>query len=219
MMQKNSIDFDSITSNAYETLIIQEKLFFPLDVFSIKLNKEVIIVSFDEMANRSNTNYETIKELADGADAFKYNYEDIIFIAYDNKINSYGRIRWSIAHEYGHIVLNHQKQCDQNEVEANFFAANLLLPQCVLKELLLKRGNITKDYLKSKFSISEEAAEKYLSRINGRGFDYLVNEYDDIIINKAKKFLDNEIKNTRRYQLLIEEEMQDKRNSWLYEQR
>ena len=116
-------------------------------------------------------------------------------------------------------MLNHQKQCDQNEVEANFFAANLLLPQCVLKELLLKRGNITKDYLKSKFSISEEAAEKYLSRINGRGFDYLVNEYDDIIINKAKKFLDNEIKNTRRYQLLIEEEMQDKRNSWLYEQR
>ena len=66
MMQKNSIDFDSITSKAYETLIIQEKLFFPLDVFSIKLNKEVIIVSFDEMANRSNTNYETIKELADG---------------------------------------------------------------------------------------------------------------------------------------------------------
>lgn len=217
MMQKSSIDFDNITSKAYETLIIQENLFFPLDVFNIKLNKDIIIISFDEMANRSNTNYETIKALADGAEAFKRDYEEMIFIIYDNKINSNGRKRWSIAHEYGHIVLNHKKQCAQNEVEANFFAANLLLPQCVLKELVLKRGDITKDYLKNKFSISEEAAEKYLSRINGRGFDYFKNEYDDIIINKAKKFLDNEIKNSRRYQQLIDENMQQERNDWLYD--
>lgn len=216
-MQKSSIDFDNITSKAYETLIIQEDLFFPLDIFNIKLNKDIIIISFDEMANRSNTNYETIKELADGADAFKHDYEEITFIIYDNKINSTGRKRWSIAHEYGHIVLNHKKQSAKNEVEANFFAANLLLPQCILKELVLKRGDITKDYLKNKFSISEEAAEKYLSKINGRGFDYFKNEYDDIIINKTKKFLDNEIKNSRRYQMKIEDEMQEERNNWLYE--
>ena len=98
-----------------------------------------------------------------------------------------------------------------------FFAANLLLPECVLKELLQKRGNITKEYLMNKFSISEEAAEKYLSKVNGRGFDYFKNDYDDIIINKARSFLNNEIKNSKRYQMMIEEEMQEKRNNWMYE--
>ena len=216
-MKKSSIDFDNITSKAYETLIIQETLFFPLDIFNIKLNKDIIIISFDEMANRSNTNYETIKELADGADAFKRDYGEMTFIIYDNRIKSNGRKRWSIAHEYGHIVLNHKKQCGQNEVEANFFAANLLLPQCPLKELVSKREDITKDYLQNKFSISEEAAEKYLSRINGRGFDYFKNEYDDIILFKSAEFLQREIKNSRKYQVSIEDEMQEERNNWLYE--
>ena len=100
---------------------------------------------------------------------------------------------------------------------SKFFAANLLLPQCILKELLIKRGDITKDYLKGKFSISEEAAAKYLARINGRGFDYFKNEYDDIILEKSKLFLNNEIKNSKFFQIKLEDEMQEKRNDWMYE--
>ena len=217
MMEKSKIDFKSIISKAYETLILQEKLTFPLDIFSIKLNKNIKIISFEELAIKSNNSYEQIKEMSQGADAYEYEHNGLLLIVYDNRINSIGRIRWSIAHEYGHIVLKHKKQCDKNEVEANFFAANLLLPECILKELLQKRGDITKEYLKDKFSISEESAEKYLSRINGRGFDYFKNEYDDIIINKARIFLNNEIKNSRRYQIMIEDQMQEERNNWMYE--
>jgi hypothetical protein len=216
-MEKNNIDFENIISKAYETLIIQDNLLFPLDVFNIKLNLNMKIISFDELAQISSTSYEQIKELSQNADAFKYEQNGILLIVYDNKIQSLGRKRWSIAHEYGHVVLNHRCQSDQNEIEANFFAANLLLPQCILKELLIKRGDITKDYLKGKFSISEEAATKYLARINGRGFDYFKNEYDDIILEKSKKFLDNEIRNSRLFQLQLEDEMQEKRGNWMYE--
>ncbi len=216
-MKKSNINFENIISKAYETLIIQDDLFFPLDIFNIKLNRNIIIVSFEEMASRSNIHYDKIKELADGAPAFIYEYDKITFIIYDNLINSIGRKRWSIAHEYGHIVLNHKKQCAQNEIEANFFAANLLLPQCILKELVLKKGDITKDYLQSKFSISAEAAERYLSKISGREFEYFKNEYDDIIITKANKFLNKEIKNSKRYQQLIDDDMQLERNNWLYD--
>lgn len=217
MMEKNNIDFENIISKAYETLIIQDNLLFPLDVFNIKLNLNMKIISFDELAQISSTSYEQIKELSQNADAFKYEQNGILLIVYDNKIQSLGRKRWSIAHEYGHVVLNHRCQSDQNEIEANFFAANLLLPQCILKELLIKRGDITKDYLKGKFGISEEAATKYLARINGRGFDYFKNEYDDIILGKSKKFLDNEIRNSRLFQIQLEDEMQEKRSNWMYE--
>ena len=217
MMEKNNIDFENIISKAYETLIIQDNLLFPLDVFNIKLYLNMKIISFDELAQISSTSYEQIKELSQNADAFKYEQNGILLIVYDNKIQSLGRKRWSIAHEYGHVVLNHRCQSDQNEIEANFFAANLLLPQCILKELLIKRGDITKDYLKGKFSISEEAATKYLARINGRGFDHFKNEYDDIILEKSKKFLDNEIRNSRLFQIQLEDEMQEKRSNWMYE--
>ena len=217
MMEKNSINFDNIISRAYEILICQDVLTFPLDVFNIKLNKNMKIMSFDELAQINNISYEQIKELSQNADAFKFEQNGILLIVYDNKIQSLGTKRWSIAHEYGHVVLNHKCQSDQNEIEANFFAANLLLPQCILKELLTKRGDITKDYLKGKFSISEEAATKYLARINGRGFDYFKNEYDDIILEKSKKFLDNEIRKSRLFQMKLEDDMQEKRNDWMYE--
>lgn len=177
----------------------------------------MVIISFDEMANRSGVDYETIKELSNGSDAFVHEKNKIVFILYDNKVSSIGRIRWSIAHEYGHIVLKHKNQCGQNEVEANFFAANLLVPQCILKELLNRRGDITIDYLKNKFSISGEAAEKYLLGVNARGFEYFKNEYDDIIVTKARKFLNDEIRNSRLFQMSIDEEMQEKRNNWMYE--
>ena len=127
------------------------------------------------------------------------------------------RIRWSIAHEYGHIVLNHKNQSDQNEIEANIFAANLLLPRCILKELLKKRDFIDKKYLQNKFSISGEAANKYFSNINSRGFNFYKNEYDDIIIVKAEEFIKRETNNSNKSIIQSEEEMQLERDKWLYE--
>ena len=73
------------------------------------------------------------------------------------------------------------------------------------------------DYLKNKFSISHEAASKFFPSINSKGFDYFNNEYDDIIIAKADAFLKAETRNSRRLEFLEEEELQNERDSWLYE--
>ena len=83
MMEKNNIDFENIISKAYETLIIQDNLLFPLDVFNIKLNLNMKIISFDELAQISSTSYEQIKELSQNADAFKYEQNGILLIVYD----------------------------------------------------------------------------------------------------------------------------------------
>ena len=211
------INFDFIVSKAYEILILQNKLIFPIDVFNLKSNYNIKILSFTKMAELNNCSINDIIELSDGADAFKFERNNIILIVYNDKINNINRIRWSIAHEYGHIILNHTTQSDQNEIEANFFAANLLLPGCILKELKSKRDYIDLDYLKNKFSISHEAASKFFSNINSKGFDYFNNEYDDIIIAKADAFLKAETRNSRRLEFLEEEELQNERDSWLYE--
>lgn len=47
--------------------------------------------------------------------------------------------RFTIAHEIGHIVLNHFKVPIENrEQEANMFAARLLMPMCILYECKVK---------------------------------------------------------------------------------
>ncbi len=211
------INFNHIIDKAYEILILQQKLVFPLDIFNLKANQNVKILSFSELANINSCSFDEILLLADGADAFKFEKKDIALIVYNERIKNQNRLRWSIAHEYGHIILKHTGQSSQNEVEANFFAANLLLPRCIIKELKNKRDFIDINYLQNKFSISKEASEKFFSNINSRGFEFFTNEYDDIILAKADDFLKKETRNSLKLELLDEEEMQIERDKWLYD--
>ncbi len=60
-------------------------------------------------------------------------------ILYNDQITSYGRRRFTIAHELGHYAMGHANvmggpyQC--HEVEADIFAQTLLAPACVLREI------------------------------------------------------------------------------------
>lgn len=59
---------------------------------------------------------------------------DEYFIYYDDKVEIKIQ-RFTVAHEIGHIVLNHFNIfSDNREKEANMFAARLLMPICVLYE-------------------------------------------------------------------------------------
>ena len=45
------------------------------------------------------------------------------------------RQRWTMAHELGHILLDHREQSRVNEAEANYFARQLLMPMAVLVKM------------------------------------------------------------------------------------
>lgn len=75
---------------------------------------------------------------------------DTYITIYDAKVVPYTRVRWTLAHELGHIVLGHLKDFEQTainrggilaeeydvlEKEADFFAAELLEPMAILKEV------------------------------------------------------------------------------------
>ena len=52
-------------------------------------------------------------------------------IAYDENKSPF-RIRFSIMHELGHIMLGHSRECAYNEQQANFFASNILAPRMAI---------------------------------------------------------------------------------------
>lgn len=81
-----------------------------------------------------------------------------------NDLVSLGRQRFSVAHELGHIRLKHGMlgfstagmviRREQMEVNANYFASELLMP----KPLLQRYGHMTAEEISEKCKVSKPAA-------------------------------------------------------------
>ncbi|RNM02354.1 ImmA/IrrE family metallo-endopeptidase [Dickeya undicola] len=119
---------------------------------------------------------EVLPIVSDGNNSNQCGYAEITdsgrrVIAY-NTLDPHSRIRFTLAHELGHHVLDHTKQGrklreysnqdwnDGNYIEerdANRFAAELLMPEDAIKTLINKEKIYSIPHLASRFDVSEEA--------------------------------------------------------------
>lgn len=83
-------------------------------------------------------------------------------------------IRFTLAHELGHILLGHTKDDEKEKKEANCFARNLLCPLPIVDGFHL---NTAKDY-EDCFEISEPMAEAALSFKNADHYNVSKDNYD-----------------------------------------
>lgn len=203
---------------ASEILILQDSLTFPIDVEKIILNeKKIIFSSYKNYAEKTGINISTLSCNGEFKDAMIINYTDEIkVILYNSDLASKGRILWNKAHELGHIVLKHSRQGETEEIEANTFASQLLLPQCLLKELLRNNLRVTTDYIITKFGLSKAAAKSCMKLVGKKLDNSYDAYYDDIIIFKCSDFIKNETKKNIRSSY-YDDTMEDERNNWLYD--
>lgn len=108
-------------------------------------------------------------------DAVSCIYKHQIFIFYKPQVNL-GRLRFTIAHEFGHITLMHldKLKTAQYEREANMFAARILMPACVLLEC----RTYTPEQISKLCGTSLEAATyraQRLTLLRDRGKFYILN--------------------------------------------
>lgn len=112
------------------------------------------------------------------ARTIKIREQDTAMIIYDDTLNvPNSRIRWSIVHEIGHIMLGHLDDFENTslnrggitdseygvlEVEAHHFASEFLMPTPILKAL----ENINVESIISIFDVSDEAARKKYDSLN-----------------------------------------------------
>ena len=184
-------NFKRAKEEAYKTLMLQENFSFPINPKNIKLKEyDIKIISFQEYAQKTNLSINQLTSNGNTNDGYTYIKNNNILIFYNEDIETEGRKTWTISHELGHIVLNHTTQCDKNEAEANFFAAQLLAPQCVLKDLVKNGAKITPLYLSEKFKISKEASENCINTL-GKVIDneFITTDYDDIVIQLFKPYI------------------------------
>lgn len=159
---------------------------------------------------------------SESATIFSYNGRYIIFYNEQEKME---RVRFSIGHELGHRLLGHVlnlplgEQYSRQEVETNFFAAQLLMPEQILREFQKRGAVINRKFLMTAFGVSEQAADKRIETLAKTVCEWrsrAEREFDDVILIKFAAFIDRVCPQRRDYyDFNYEEEMQNKRNGWL----
>ena len=146
----------------------------PLDIFALLSFIDLECREFDP----KNLNLKDTKP--DEVSAFIEYSENIVMY---NKFHHIHKVRFSIAHEIGHYQLKHRSfphpinynAKNPDELEANIFAAELLMPDYLIKkEVINDLDDIGK--IAEKFQISPEAAQLRIrldNTIVGNGYDYI----------------------------------------------
>lgn len=140
------------------------------------------LVPFSQHMKKFNFNYSEMIIFAETTDACTfYNAAQdkylILFNDLDSNTMKSNRYRWNIAHELGHVVLQHHKISDKTrlfrnqlskqeykefEDEADCFASYLLVPHVALYLLRIKGEQELKDYCKISKAAARIRTEEYL---------------------------------------------------------
>ncbi len=145
-------------------------------------------------------------------------------IIFYNQEHVPGRVKFSTIHEYGHPELNHDFSIKDDviynryEVETNYFSAQLLMPEQILREFQRRGQYINEDFLMKHFGVTRQAAEKRVENLfktTWKRTDEEI-EYDDIILKKYMPWINSIVPQSYDYLFEDEEERQREREQWKY---
>jgi Zn-dependent peptidase ImmA (M78 family) len=209
--ERERINYLRIVNIAYEIIINQNCNALPLDPLEFKIDS-VIIMSFQDYAAKTGIDINTLTRNGKFVDGYTFSQNGLNVIFY-NKDTYEPRARFTLFHEIGHIVLKHDKQSDKNEAEANFFAAQCIIPNALLKEIINRGYSVTKEMITQTFNVSEQVA---LNRLNYlKEFpDFHKNEYDDILIALFAEYLNSKFPNKKTYDSCDALDDEEKRSKW-----
>lgn len=155
------------------SLLLAQKLYRPrFDVRMLKFERLKFeydiafysIQSFCENSRATLADMEIGGRIPDGYTIRRTSGNNTSYIVlYNADVKSAGRKRFTLAHELGHILLNHTDDGARQEAEADRFAAQLLLPRVFAWELLERSGFlITARELAGIFGVSTAMAKNRL---------------------------------------------------------
>lgn len=165
MMGSDSPDFKEALKMANELLIFDGLIdSFPFSVKKvIKACTPMACCSYDK-AKTYGFNPEDLGSRS-GLTSWKLGRKIIFYNNHEEKT----RVTWSLGHELGHDQLNHPlnpEEYPNKEIEAHFFAAQLLMPEQLIHEMEQRGVKITVPLLQGCFGVSKEAAERRIQTLN-----------------------------------------------------
>lgn len=147
------------------------------------------------------------------------------YIIFYNQDEPAYRIKFSFLHEFGHYILGHTTDLKETnplyrkqELEANCFAAQMLIPEQLLRECERRGKKWSIDFIMRTFGVSHEVAEKRKNTLANTKSEWRSREekeYDDIILLKYSTTLDQIAPKRVFYDFEWDLERQRERDSWL----
>lgn len=218
-------DFKRIYTKANEVLVaskVIDKFPFSVNAF-IREMSDASLCSYSKAERKFGIPEDCFKsedaEIMEMAGMYIIFYKDIDFIP---------RKRFSIVHEYSHYLLDHKLNLDRDdplyqrqEMEANCCAAQILMPEQIIRECQKRQYVISQEYIIDSFGASVPAAEKRRGTLAKYPYEWKSREekeYDDIIRFKYSDFI-NSIAPKKSFIYDVEEELesQKRRDSWYAE--
>lgn len=154
---------------------------FPVDPFKIIKRNRWGLVKYSELANKHEVSVQEIIDEFQTEDACVIRIKNIYTIAYNDTMESTTRIRFTLMHEIGHIVLGHlvefeettfnrggltESEYDVLEREANAFARNVLAPPFIVEKLNGNSHRFLIDDTSGFFNISQAAVRTRLQMLS-----------------------------------------------------
>ena len=203
MIEKNKPDFNFVYEKANVILITSKTAksipFYVKDLISEMFDIE--LRNYDYVHQK----YSIDIRIFGSEDAVICEQNGFNIIFFNSKADLH-RIKFSVLHELGHYYLNHpiielnellkldfskfKEIYGIYEVEANAFAAQLLMPQQVIKELSSRGKQISMDFLQKTFNVSALAAQKRQESLYKNRCSFSQKDtYDDIVLEIYKDFI------------------------------
>lgn len=193
----------------YEITDGLSNLSFPLDILEIiSSDARIKLITFTEFSRRTDTLYFKIPSIFGSQEAFHIRKGNKAIIVYNDALPM-NRLRFTLAHEYGHFVMGHTGvnlnklftykdyyRRLAEEYEANSFASCLLFPLHIRYKY---KNNFNIYQISSKYQMSFQATNIAVKVIRR----HLYNGLDDYMSI-------NEINHPENYLTFLEEKMESK---------
>jgi Zn-dependent peptidase ImmA (M78 family) len=180
-------NFDLAQNTATKLLLDQNINELFVDVRDFHLRDDIVIDTMQHYCSVTGISVSNLQlHAVQGALTIKKYGKSIVL--YDDSIANSRRKHWGIVHELGHIYLGHEEDSRTFEIEAHFFAAQVVAPEIVIVELTLRNQGLSALELYNNFNISFEAAQKRLRTLRNRGC-WSSGDIDHALLNKYKPFL------------------------------
>lgn len=191
LKQEAKPDFDRCETEATRLLFNQDNIeTLYIDIRDLNYDKNIYFESIQNYCStvKIDVNDFYINGLLKDGCTIKYG--DIYIVLYNSDIRHPGRLNWTLAHEIGHIYLGHTQDGDKEEVEAHWFAAQLLMPEFVIRYIKNKIGSINVIDLLMCFNVTGEAAARRLKSISKKYF-HEIEAQEETILNKFMPYINN----------------------------
>ena len=138
-----------------------------IDVRALRYQKKIFFDSFENYCQTTGLDYALVSAaLPDGCTLATRSAYVVLYHGEERKKD---RLNFTLAHEIGHIYLEHKSDGELEEIEANFFAAELLMPEALVRYMLRLNNGLRAEDLHEWFFVTRTAAEKRLHTLRRKG--------------------------------------------------